>query len=139
MFLRRLAILILAGATVLGAQDAMCPLKPDTVYLSFLYNAYNDVYFNGNLPRNIVVDWDPMLIPQHNMGLTECPDDKVASDGCKITLSPDQQRWSRVWMMTLLHEECHVATWGKEKDAHGKQFHQCMRRLANEGAFDELW
>jgi hypothetical protein len=129
-------LVVLLAGILYGQDDTAHSSKMTNAQAEQYYSAYNDTYFGGVLPaaevrfvHNLSSDGS------EDMGLTEGPP-------FIIYLSDKYQDNMRITLMTELHEECHVAVSvsGKsELDAHGPLFQHCMTRLAEEGAFRDLW
>jgi hypothetical protein len=101
------------------------------------YLKFNDTWFAGKLPPNVVVFWEPA-----NGNLAETFEfETLESTGGEpelgIRIDPTLRFAARLWKFTLLHEMCHVKTYSYL--GHGKKFKKEMLRLANAGAFDNLW
>lgn len=105
--------------------------------LQAAYAEKNRLYFAGKLPAKITTCWDPTLQTVNLLGYT----DRRTPDGSfRIRLSPALQPVGIVAEIILLHEMVHVRLFERTAmDSHGKEFRNEMRRLAREGAFDELW
>lgn len=97
------------------------------------YDSYNEDYFLGQLPKDTLVqygDLGPLV-----SGIT------LQSSGqfhiiVSLKLNPTPQEAH----FTLLHECVHVKLWNKHLlDDHGIEFQTEMVRLAEIGAFKELW
>jgi hypothetical protein len=99
--------------------------------LKAFYDTYNANYFGGKLPSNTVVEYGEA---NGAMAIT-------MKDGghFRIIINKTFNPVPRAAHLTLLHEQCHIASWQQELDDHGPRFQHCMRTLALEGAFDELW
>ena len=109
-------------------------VQPD---LQTLYDQYNRGWFEEKLPI-LPVTWIDDASDKAPMAVTH---------GTKT--EPDSIEMNRAFLpaqveteLYLFHEMCHVETWvasHKLKDQHGEYFQSCMRRLADEGAFNDLW
>lgn len=101
--------------------------------LSQWYAGYNDEYFSGRLPSDTVIDYS-----EHDneyMGSTDYwADDKKFH----ISLNLKYTVAGRIALETLLHESCHIETWG-ERQEHGPLWRSCMLRLDAQGAFRKLF
>jgi hypothetical protein len=105
-------------------------------YLANFYGGSNDVYFDGKLPKNVTVLYEPNVSwnGDEDLGLTT----NDYGTHYTIRINSYYVRDMKHGEMTMYHEECHLATWN-EFNQHGPAWKQCMRRLAEQGAFDELW
>ena len=94
------------------------------------YDGYNEQYFLNQLPANAIVEYGDI---GNDLGIT-------FKDGGKfhIIISKYFNRAPNTAHETLLHEICHVHTWGKEFDAHGPKFQACIDNLYQAGAFNGL-
>lgn len=93
---------------------------------------YNEEYFLGQLP-NVEVHWAD-LGALKDMGFT-----MQRGKGYEILIDRATHPTGRQARETLLHEDCHVATWDKAFDDDSIEFQNCMVRLANQGAFKGVW
>lgn len=97
------------------------------------YETYNARYFANRLPKDAVI----LYAPIGSVG--EMGDTSPCGKQTCIRLDPAYNAAPRVASMTLLHEMCHVETTGTELDQHGAHWQACMQRLAQAGAFSDLW
>lgn len=109
-------------------------LKPDK-RLQTLYEKFNKRWFGGQLPPAVVC-WDER-VDEDSAGLTHGTELDPGVHQFTIRLHPDLKPFSKYKELILLHECVHVKLYPWMK--HGKRFHSEMKRLAIEGAFDELW
>jgi len=96
------------------------------------YAGYNEQYFLNQLPANTEVHWAD-LTPLHNMGYTIKHENRY-----EILIDRDTHPTGKQARQTLLHEQCHLATWDKSLED-GLEFQKCMVNLAVHGAFEGLW
>lgn len=101
--------------------------------LQLEYTGMNDVYFDGKLPRDTQIEYLPD--GRTDIGRTFIND----KGGFTIFINAYYDRSRREALFTEYHESCHIATWRKDFDPHGPAFQLCMRRLAEAGAFKDLW
>src|SRR5271156_2307274 len=148
--MRRLLISILLLATLwLPAQAQKFPLPPQkkptpvcevpslpyTVgQLQDIFTTFNRMYWDGKLPATVVV-WTALK----EYGET----DKLPDGRFVIRLDSVKNQETNVAKTTILHEMCHIKTWGDP--CHVKADHpDCSRwlielhRIMLEGAFDDL-
>jgi hypothetical protein len=130
------ALTILFGVTSPGSR----PRWGDND-LQKMFDVYNDSYFNGKLPATPVYWADiPKDGDDYILGNTY---EELTAKTYTIYIDRKSNVASITWMLTELHEMCHVATMQAELDAgeteHGPRFQKCMQRLAENGAFDNLW
>lgn len=97
--------------------------------LQAAYSTYNITEFNGDLPGDTIVDFNEH--DKDNMASTT-----LLLDG-KFHLSFNRTYINgvRVMNMVMLHEMCHVKTYGNE---HGLIWQSCMLDLDRSGAFREI-
>jgi hypothetical protein len=98
---------------------------------------YNDLYFDGRLPHDLTLYWEPS---RGNLAETcelETLEDTGGTPDLVVRLDPTLRFSSRMWHFTLLHELVHVDLYPHR--GHGKRFQKEMLRLANAGAFHKLW
>jgi hypothetical protein len=111
----------------------------DLPYLRNLYATYNEAYFRNRLPKGDDIDID--LAEPKFMASTMCNDDGTQ---CNIKFNEKFTGAPRVADFTMLHEMCHVKTWGKDLNSkgeqadHGRVWRSCMLQLDAEGAFREI-
>lgn len=108
----------------------------ECVWLEHQYDAYNDSYFAGKLPTQVIVALGDSA--KHDYG--QLADTAI---GPVILIDTRMNPDAGEQLITTLHEMCHLAV-GIEFSPngmlldHGPKFHGCMRRLMDEGAFDDL-
>jgi hypothetical protein len=111
--------------------------KPDK-RLTKWYMKYNKLYFNNQLPLGVLVGWEIQEDSAHLNTVTfNKKDDGMDMQIAVIRLDPKKHQGARDDRLSLLHEMAHLKLhpWSK----HGKRFNNEMRRLAVEGALDDLW
>jgi hypothetical protein len=126
-----------------GQLPTPAPQKPTTDPLPFtpgelqdIYKSYNSQYWDGKLAKATVV-WTVLKVGR--FGETEKEDD----GRFLIRLDSTKNREANVAKTTILHEMCHVRTWGEDCHIPGTP-NKCRRWLAElhrimlEGAFDDL-
>ena len=100
------------------------------------FQKYNRLYFNGELPDNTIIHWEPCSADNANT----CPVYEVADNCFKILVDPAISGQPKFWKMILLHEMCHIAIWRKHlKHEHGKAFQAEKNRVYELGALKNLW
>jgi hypothetical protein len=99
------------------------------------YASNNHQYFQDELPTDVVIT--------HNLH-----DDRFQAvtfyenDYYHIVFNPKYNQSGKVERMNLLHESCHIliaVEKTEEFETHGKRWQACMHRLADQGAFEDLW
>ena len=105
----------------------------DTTLRQF-YADSNEDYFLGQLPKNAHVSFGDLSVLD-DMGLTF----KRADGSFEIIIDRKTNPILRQAKLTLIHEQCHIATWQEELDSHGRKFQECMVDKAVHGAFHDLW
>lgn len=101
------------------------------------YLKFNDEWFESKLPHSVEVFWEPA---NGNLGETfefETLEETCGEPVLGIRIDPTLRFAARLWKFTLLHECCHVKLY--PHFGHGKKFDREMLRLANAGAFRNLW
>lgn len=105
-------------------------------YLKNLYAQDNERYFQNRLPSDPSIGMTEKLF----MASTMCED-----GSCTLEFNPKYVAAFRVADFTMLHEMCHIKTWGQEINPatgkefiHGKIWRTCMLQLDAAGAFREI-
>src|ERR1700727_861417 len=85
-----------------------------TVSPQTLYDANNQIYFEGQLPKvEVVAENDPYVpIERKILGMTE---HSPGTHYYKIYISPVYNQYLEDEMGSVLHEECHIWTLEKEE------------------------
>jgi hypothetical protein len=106
--------------------------KKGTLDPNKLYIEYNRLYFGNKLP-NVPVIWSR----KHTK---DCRGLCVYSPQLVIYLNPKFKDWERIWAMVLLHEQVHVEQRHDLRATdHGRKFQARMKKLVQQGAFQDLW
>lgn len=103
------------------------PTKSDP-QLKRWYAKYNRLYFEEKLP-NASVWWEPTAGAYADCDLLE--------GGWRIRVNPSISGWVAMAKWSLLHEMVHIKLHPYRK--HGKKFNAEMLRLAEIGAFNDIW
>ena len=134
---RTLGKRIVIGAGILAAcsvwASAAPAPKPSPAFLARVYAGLNAAYWAGTLPASTVVAIG--TLPQGIMANTT----RDAAGVFHITLDAGCNIIPNVARLSFFHEMAHIATWEKEFNPHGKYWRKEMHRLADAGAFDEIW
>jgi hypothetical protein len=93
------------------------------------YAKYNRLYFGGNLPENILIWYE---VPAGAYG-----DCQIVDGVWRIRINPSLAGWPAIAKWTLIHEQAHIKLHPYVQ--HGKKFHTEMLRLAEAGAFHDVW
>ena len=103
--------------------------------LEKLYDKLNQKHFAGALSR-ASVKWKKGLIKDRVIARTERWPEvyKIEIDDTLRTLE-----LVNYTELSLLHEMAHIKCWPEQGTEHGSCWKDEMRRLAREGAFDEIW
>lgn len=136
---RLLAILLLFTLWLPAqAQQIKKPVPCEALALAYttgemqaIFDTYNRVYWDGKLPKTVIV-WTGL--PKQRFGETE----KQTDGSFLIRLDAVKNKEQNVAKTTLLHEMCHVKTYGQDKTDHGDHWHAELHRIMLEGAFDDL-
>lgn len=99
--------------------------------LNAWYRAYNDMYFQGKLPKDTRI-LRAKLKPE-SIATTECEDDGTR---CVIIYNTVYSLGPALEHQVLKHEQCHIWSW-KEKFEHGPAWVKCMKSLRAQGSFDQ--
>lgn len=114
------------------SQGALRPTAALSVsQLQATYDSFNEEYFNNSLPKNAVVDYGEY--DDDFMATTQV----ISGNRFHIALNESYTGGARNARLTLLHEQCHIKTWGQDRDQHGKLWRSCMLQLDMAGAFRE--
>jgi hypothetical protein len=97
--------------------------------LPAVYADLNEEYFDGQLPKDAAVDFAER--DDRYAAMTR----QIASGRFHIALNKDYVAAMETTRLAILHEDCHVKTWGQELDQHGRLWLSCMLALDAEGAF----
>jgi SprT-like family len=95
------------------------------------YAEANKDYFDNTLPKDTEIVWESLRYKKA-MADTACNE-----QGCIIRMDPYVNIAPATAQETLLHEMCHVKTWGTDL-GHGPEFQNCMTMLFRKGALDGL-
>ncbi len=91
------------------------------------FAAFNVAFFSGQLDSSIRIKFG---------SVGKCVMGEYNSADEQIVLNPLLKTLRRFTCLVLLHEMCHVVVAGP---GHGKKFQTQMCRLANIGAFENIW
>lgn len=106
-------------------------------YLKGLYNFYNYKYFNNELPKGTKLFFTYKIGKSKSIEKSDCASTYFFADKPPVILIQRvKAKKMRYVVADLLHEMVHVA---KPRADHGKVFQQEMKRLANAGAFMNVW
>lgn len=145
MTLRNKILLTVIAAVVYFFLTQLCPhpvpaeAQPafSVFELQNWYKSYNEDFFNGKLPENVIITYD-----EHDERFMAQTNKQIFSDGFKIDLNPDYAKAARVSLYLILHEMCHEYAWGESQGdkaiEHGPKWRTCMVRLDVSGAFKPL-
>ena len=131
-----IVVMLLSGGVSFGQRS-----RYNGIELQKMFDIYNEAYFNGELPSTPVTWAD---LPKENGGyvLGNTSED-ISGKTFTIQIDVKSNVAAITAALTLFHEMCHVATMQAELDAdedtHGPRFQKCMLRLAQNGAFSNLW
>lgn len=104
------------------------------VQLQAINTYYNETVFYGALPKSMRITWENLE------AFNEVGDVQKDSDGVwHIRLDRKYNPVGRQTILTMIHEDCHLVTWGQEFDDHGPKFEACMLRVAESGALHDVW
>lgn len=121
------------GIIDVSAQIQSGQLTPTRSALLAVYQDTNDNFFGSRLPKDTKIQ------------LTDLPGDMATveeTDAGQFLIRIDRRKNPILKQaeMSLIHEMCHIDTWeDPTSHKHGEGFQVCMRRLAQQGAFNNLW
>jgi len=95
------------------------------------YAEYNEQYFQNKLPKNVVID---LNLRTGNMASTSFP----KFEKYHISFDPHYVASQRAGRITLLHEMCHIKTWGEIEEVHGPRWRACMLEVDMQGEFRDI-
>jgi hypothetical protein len=132
---QKIVLIILLAAVYSALVERLLPKDRDD-YLQTIYDQYNGWWFGDELPKDVILRYGPAVDVQgrSNMAITRMHYGRFITE-----FNPKYNQADTHLKMNMLHEQCHIATWGQEFDDHGPKFQACMLRLANQGAFNSLW
>lgn len=113
----------------------------DNASLQERYEKDNNNYFDGNLP-NIPVVWADIPMDGKSYVMAQTTQD-IYGNSEMIEIDTKTNITEVTRDLSLIHEECHVATGiyvrSHDEDPHGMAFQRCMLNLAHAGALNGLW
>lgn len=124
---------ILAAFSVWASAAPRPASRPSPAFLATVYAGLNATYWSGKLPADTIVSFG--ALPPKSMANTT----RDAAGRFHITLEWESNKLPNVARLTLFHEMAHIATWDAEFNPHGMHWRKEMHRLADAGAFDEIW
>ena len=92
------------------------------------YQKYNRLYFGGTLPDAFV--W-------YEVPAGAYADCQLVDGVWRVRINPSLAGWPSIARWSLLHEQVHIMLWPNRN--HGRKFQAEMLRLAEAGAFKDLW
>ena len=131
-----LVTVLLLCPVVVFPQKKPAPALPFTSgELQDIFKSYNRMYWDGKLVNAQVV-WTAL---DNKYGETSQADDGRFT----IRLDVIKNREANVAKTTILHEMCHLKTWGDQCHVTGKpdqcrRFYAELHRIMLEGAFDDI-
>jgi SprT-like family protein len=140
--MRKILAVATAAAVLFAGNYVLAQPTRSGARLKQDYDDYNENFFSGTLPKDVVVSW--ANIPkdkdgQYVMGFThEDPTNGTYSIDIDIKTNVT---WDTA-DTTMLHEMCHVKTMNyaisHNEDEHGPSFKACIVNLELQGAFTDL-
>jgi hypothetical protein len=104
-------------------------------YLKGLYNMYNALYFRNKLPQATKLYFVHKIGRSRSIAKSACATTYL-SDPPVIVIQKSKTKSMRYVIADLLHEMAHCS---KPRAEHGKVFQDEMKRLANAGAWLNVW
>lgn len=100
-----------------------------------IYSEYNSLYFGSKLPKEVVID--------HSEAVQMATTMKMPDGYFHIAFNDKYTAAEVVQNLVLLHEMCHVKTWGEQPTdgtfdqsrRHGPLWRSCMLELNVQGVF----
>jgi len=143
-FLGALALTIVAAALCAYAESVVAPKKVswNNDQLVKMFQAQDDEYFGGRLPKNAIVHWQDIPLDSDGTYVMGLMHYFPESDSYEIDIDTKTNITMSTAYATLEHEECHVANdvdGVTQEDPHGPAFQKCMLDLASEGAMKGVW
>jgi hypothetical protein len=106
-------------------------------YLKGLYNIYNEKYFSNELPVGTKLFFVRRIGKSKSPEKSNCASTYFYADKPPVVLiQRTKVKSMRYVVADLLHEMVHVS---KPRADHGEVFQEEMKRLANAGAFVDVW
>lgn len=106
-------------------------------YLKSLFNFYNYMYFHNSLPKGTKLYFVPKIGKSKSIAKSACATTYFYTDEPPVVIIQRTKTKSmRHVSADLLHELCHIS---KPRAGHGKVFQKEMKRLAEAGAFQNVW
>jgi hypothetical protein len=105
------------------------------------YAIFNSTWFENKLPGNVEVRYEATPNP-NAMGLTDYEGYGTGTGHFVIWVDPKYHAHNvTAARETLMHEMCHISTWEQDPpdNVHGEHWTACMVKLANDGAFKDVW
>ena len=111
-------------------------MQPSDRTLRIWYGKYNRKFFGGSLPEDVQLLWEPL---SNADGIT-CPVYNIDDNKFMIKIDPGIKGFGAYWRSTLLHAMVHLDLFKNHRGhQHGKLFQDRMLKLAQDGAFRNLW
>ena len=107
-------------------------------YPNTIYARVNARFFGAKLPK-VQVHW---ATDEELKGALGCTVHDPEKGKMWIYLNDRYKVQTKIWAFTLLHEMAHVEQFclhPKCKNHHGRVWQTIMKRLAKDGAFENLW
>jgi hypothetical protein len=105
------------------------------------YKATNETYFDNKLPLDTKIEIHE-IPPDVNSDYTVAQTTPLGNGQYLIEIDPRFNLIGDEEALSLDHEVCHVFLLQQNNNGdtkHGARFQGCMKRLADEGAFQDLW
>ncbi len=105
-------------------------------YLKGLYNFYNYKHFGGKLPQETKLFFVSKIGKSKSVAKSTCAVTYFSNPPVIAIQRTPRMKSMRYVVSDLLHEMSHLS---KPRAGHGKVFQDEMKRLANEGVFQNVW
>lgn len=125
--------------STLATPKPKLPLDPKP-----LFNLYNEIYFNGQLPKDrIEIETGEIISSDGSEIMAVTYVTNPLPHHYKIVISPRYNVADVTEELSLLHELCHVQIWDMNfpdyTGGHNYLFQSCMKNLVDENAFEYVW
>jgi hypothetical protein len=105
-------------------------------FLKGLYNFYNYKYFDSKLPQNTKLFFVTKIGKSKSVAKSTCALTYFSDPPVIVIQRTKKAKSMRYVVADLLHEMSHLS---KPRAEHGEVFQEEMKRLANAGAFQDVW
>jgi hypothetical protein len=135
MIKKLIAVMLVLGLSGTYAYTKLNPHPLTDAQLRAEYDANNDEYFGGKLPKDVIIDWS-----EYNPDFEAATSYNSNQQKFMIKFNEKYVTSAHYTRLLLLHELCHVETWERDKSesGHGSPWRACMARIDMDGAFRHI-